>query len=141
MHIGTNGLALIKSFEGCKLEAYEDVRGIWSIGYGHIAGVSQGSCITESEATIYLQQDVGWAERVIDLQVSIALTQNQFDALVSFVYNVGSGNFATSTLLRHLNDNAINEAANEFVKWDKADGQVVPGLLRRRQAERDLFLS
>jgi lysozyme len=142
MNISDQGLELIKSFEGCKLEAYQDVKGVWTIGIGHTGSdVSDGVCITEDQAMDYLRQDVGWAEQVVNNLVTTALTQNQFDALVDFVYNAGSGNFKNSTLLRLVNAGDFDAAAQEFPKWDHAGGVVVEGLLRRREAERDLFLS
>lgn len=142
MNISDQGLELIKSFEGCKLEAYQDVKGVWTIGIGHTGSdVSDGVCITEDQAMDYLRQDVGWAEQVVNNLVTTALTQNQFDALVDFVYNAGSGNFENSTLLRLVNAGDFDAAAQEFPKWDHAGGVVVEGLLRRREAERDLFLS
>jgi lysozyme len=140
MQIGENGIALIKTFEGCKLTTYDDVRGVKTIGIGHTANVTDGECITESQAIDFLKQDIGWAESIVSRLVDIDLSQNQFDALVAFTFNVGSGNFQHSTLLALLNKNKIYEASQEFVKWDKSGGVVVAGLLRRREAERDLFL-
>lgn len=136
-----SGLALTEGFEGCKLVAYQDVRGVWTIGYGHTQGVVEGMTCTQFQAEQWLLQDVQWAIGVVKQMVSVPLTQQEFDALVDFVFNVGSGNFADSTMLKLLNAGNYWAAADEFVKWDLAAGQVVAGLLRRRIAEQSEFNS
>lgn len=141
MHIDDKGIALIKSFEGCKLTAYPDTDGVPTIGFGHTTGVTAGQCITESQATDFLRKDLAEAEMAVNNRVKVPLTQNQFSALVSFTFNVGSGNFGKSTLLKLINSRQYGAAANEFAKWDHAGGVAVPGILRRRLAERDLFLT
>jgi lysozyme len=141
MNISDNGLKLIKYFEGTRLVAYQDVKGIWTIGTGHTADVRPNMVITDDQAMAYLRQDVQWAEQVVNREVTVDLNQNQFDALVCFVFNVGSGNFCKSTLLRKLNSGDYDGASEQFLAWDKAGGVVVSGLLRRRTAEQDLFES
>ncbi|MCP1104855.1 lysozyme [Serratia nevei] len=140
MIIGTNGLNLIKHFEGLKLRAYQCSAHVWTIGYGHTVDVSANDVITEEEALYFLHQDVAESERAVNQYVHVPLTQNQFDALVSFVFNLGVGNFRTSTLLKKLNAGDDDGAAQEFGRWIHAGGKVLPGLVRRREAERALFL-
>lgn len=135
------GVDLIKSFEGCRLTAYQDSVGVWTIGYGHTSGVYSGMTITEAKAEEYLKGDLVTAENAVNGKVTYSIKQNQFDALVSFTYNVGSGNFGSSTLLKKLNQGDITGAANEFDKWNKAGGQVLEGLVRRRAAEKAMFLN
>jgi len=131
-----SGLKLTESFEGCKLAAYQDSTGRWTIGYGHTGhDVYPGLEITQIQAEQFLLQDVQWASECINRLVMIQLSQSEFDALVDFCFNVGCGNFAGSTLLKLLNAGNISAAAQEFDKWDHAGGKVVAGLLRRRQAE------
>jgi lysozyme len=139
---------VIGKFQIClaRLEAYQDVAGIWTIGYGHIGGVEQGMTVTEDQARAFLREDLGQAEAAVDTATSSVETDdNRFAAMVSLCFNIGSGNFRTSSVLRlHL---ALEPAAaaDAFLLWDKAhvDGQlqVVQGLLNRRQRERDLYLA
>lgn len=139
---GKNGLALTQQFEGMRLSAYQDQVGVWTIGFGHTGpDVHAGLTITQDQATVLLMKDVASASASVNNLVKVPLTQNQFDALVDFVFNLGQGKFAGSTLLRGLNAGDFSGAAAEFVKWDHAGGQVVPGLLRRRLAEAQLFQS
>lgn len=134
------GLALTKRFEGLRLEAYQDQRGIWTIGYGHTGpDVHAGLRITEAEAEVLLNNDLSEAIAGANRLVTVPVTQNQFDALVDFTFNVGCSALARSTLLARVNAGDIAAAANEFLHWDHAGGHVVPGLLRRRQAEMELF--
>ena len=135
------GRELTESFEGCKLEAYQDVRGVWTIGYGHTGSVSPGDTCTQQEADDWLQEDIQWAAQVVVREVKRDLTQGEFDALVDFVYNVGSGNFASSTLLKMINAGDFVGAAAQFEHWDVAGGKHIAGLLRRRVAEEQEFLS
>lgn len=134
------GLHLTEQFEGCKLEAYQDQVGVWTIGYGHTHLVHAGMTCTQDQAEQWLLEDVQEAADAVNHEVVMPLTQNQFDALVDLVFNVGAGNFHTSTLLRMLNIGAYDRAANEFEKWNRAGGIVRAGLTRRRLAEKDLFL-
>ncbi len=137
---GKDGLALTQSSEGCKLTAYQDVVGVWTIGYGHTGrDVYQGLTITQNQATALLLQDVQTSADCVNRLVAVSLQQDEFDALVDFVFNVGTGNFSTSTLLRLLNAGDFEGAAGQFERWDKAGGRVIAGLLRRRQAEEALF--
>ncbi len=141
MEISQKGLDLLKQFEGCKLDAYRCPAGVWTIGYGHTRDVEPGQVITRAEAEDLLREDLADFEEAVGDVVEIELTQGQFDALVSFAYNVGKGALRSSTLLRLLNNNDIQGAANQFVRWNKAGGQVLKGLTRRRLAEKELFLS
>lgn len=142
---GDKGIDLIKSFEGLKLNAYICPAGIPTIGYGttRVNGqtVQMGSIITESQAVGYLKADLQQFESAVNGAVKVPVTQNQFDALVSFTYNLGAGNLRSSTLLKKLNAGDYAGAADEFPKWNKAGGKELAGLTRRRNAERDLFLS
>ena len=133
------GIDLIKSFEGCRLEAYKCPAGIWTIGYGHTTGVEKGQKITQTQAEAFLKHDLKHFENVVNEVVKVAITQNQFDALVSFTYNVGVGALKTSTLLRLLNSGDYIGAAEQFDRWVFAGQIKLAGLVRRRKAEKDLF--
>lgn len=135
------GIDLIKSFEGCRLVAYQDSVGVWTIGYGHTSGVYAGMTITEQQAEDFLRADLGTSESAVNRLVTYSINQNQFDALVSFTFNVGSGNFGGSTLLKKLNAGDTTGAADQFDVWVYAGGQVLEGLVRRRAAEKELFLN
>jgi GH24 family phage-related lysozyme (muramidase) len=144
MKISNNGLNLIKQFEGLKLNAYDDGVGVWTIGYGTIkypngVRVKHGDKITQAQADQYIANDVATFERAVKMLVNVPLNQNQFDALVSFTYNLGATNLSASTLLKKLNSKDYNGAAGEFQKWNKAGGKVMTGLVRRRKAEMELF--
>lgn len=141
MKTGEKGLALIKHFEGLRLRAYQCSANVWTIGYGHTAGVRPGDAITPEQADAFLRQDVSDSEHSVSRFVRVPLTQCQFDALVSFVFNLGAGNFRTSTLLKKLNAGDYSGAADEFSRWINAGGKPLPGLARRREAERLLFLT
>ena len=142
MKIGKQGLDLIKSFEGLELKAYMPTPiDVPTIGYGHTKTVKMGQTITEAQAEALLKQDLGWVEAVVNKSVTVPLTQNQYDALCSFVYNLGGTNFKRSTLLKKLNNKAYSEAADELLRWDKQGSKVLRGLTRRREAEKALFLS
>lgn len=133
------GIDLIKNFEGCRLKAYKCPAGIWTIGYGHTAGVKQGQVITPAQAEEFLKQDLKRFETSVRSLVTVAITQNQFDALVSFCYNLGATALKTSTLLKKLNAGDYNSAAEEFDRWVYANGNKLLGLVRRRAAEKELF--
>ena len=141
MQTSANGRKLIEEFEGLRLTSYQDQRGIWTIGYGHTANVFANETITQAEADDFLAIDLHQVETVIYNDVKVPLNQNQFDALVSFIYNIGSGNFADSTLLQMLNLSNYSGAAEQFMKWIYTNGTVNPGLERRRAAEQALFLT
>lgn len=130
-----NGLHLTEGFEQCRLLAYPDVGGVWTIAFGHTAGVYRGMTCTKLQAIQWLLDDLRNSESFVNRVVTVVLTQDEFDALVDFVFNVGSGRFLNSTLLRLLNLGNYLGAANEFDKWDHVAGKVVGGLLRRRKIE------
>lgn len=131
----------IKDAEGLRLTAYQDGGGVWTIGYGHTgADVRANLTIPLSEAERLLTKDLKTAEGYVNTGVLVKLTQNQFDALVSFVYNVGGGAFQSSTLLKLLNAGDYEGAANQLPRWNKDNGKVVQGLINRREKERQLFL-
>ncbi|MFS1582870.1 MAG: lysozyme [Candidatus Arsenophonus phytopathogenicus] len=135
------GVSRIKQFEGCRLRAYRCPAGRWTIGYGHTQGVTERMTISPSQAERFLTDDLEQTEDVINRCVWVTLTQLQFDALVSLVFNIGEEAFATSTLLTKLNAGDVAGAANEFNRWVYADGKKLTGLVRRRAAERERFLS
>lgn len=145
MKISDNGLNLIKKSEGTKLTAYLDPVGKLTIGTGHLVlpgdNIQLGDMITQEQSDNFLRNDLKSAEDTVNNLVKVQLTQNMFDSLVDFVYNCGYGNFRTSTLLKKINANLFQDAALEFSKWDKSAGQVLPGLVKRREAEKELFLS
>ncbi len=133
---------LIKKWEALKLEAYLPTpNDVWTIGWGHTHTTKRGMKITKAEAQALFDRDIAWAERAVNTKVKVPLTQNQFDALVSFVFNVGETAFANSTMLRKLNAGDYQGAANEFPRWNKQKGQVLRGLVRRRAEEMEIFLS
>lgn len=133
---------LIKVFEGLNTKAYKCPAGVWTIGYGSTAGVQEGQVITKDQAEILLDQDLGEvAQQVEHALDGTRVNQNQFDALCSFTFNLGAGNLEKSTLLKRVKAGDLKAAANEFLKWNRAGGQILDGLTRRRQAERRLFLA
>jgi GH24 family phage-related lysozyme (muramidase) len=146
MQTSEKGIALIKQFEGCKLTAYQDSVGVWTIGYGWTQPVDgkpvrSGMTIKQETAERLLKTGLVSYEIDVSRLVKVGLTQGQFDALVSFTYNLGARSLSTSTLLRKLNAGDYAGAADEFLRWNKAGGKVLNGLTRRREAERALFLS
>lgn len=135
------GIMLIKSFEGLKLVAYKCPAGIWTNGYGHTGpDVTPGQVITQAQADALLARDLERFEAGVSRLVSVQLTQNQFDALVCFSFNLGLGALQGSTLLRLLNAGDYAGAAAQFPRWNKAGGKELPGLTRRRSAEQALFM-
>ena len=141
MKTSHKGIALIKEFEGLRLKAYKCPGGVWTIGYGHTAGVKPGMVISEAQAEEYLMADLIASEKYLN-DLRLAINQNQFDALISFFYNVGTGNFSRSTLLRKVRANPQdNSIMDEFLKWVYSKGRVLPGLQRRRLAEMKLYFS
>ncbi|MRT06985.1 glycoside hydrolase family protein [Pantoea agglomerans] len=141
MKVSNNGINLIKRFEGLELKSYKDSVGILTIGYGHTHAVKAGGVITGEQADAFLREDLQVAELTVNTNVKVNLTQGQFDALVSFVFNLGSGNFVKSTLIKKLNAGDYAGAADEFSKWVNAGGKKLPGLVKRRAAEREVFLT
>ena len=136
--IGQAGLALIKQYEGCRLAAYRCAAGVWTIGYGHTAGVHSGMTITQAQADAYLQQDIakfeGYVNNPAYVPITTNLNQNQFDALVSFAFNLGAGN-----LRKLCKGRAAAQIAQAMTQYCKANGKVLAGLKRRRAAEQALF--
>lgn len=133
-------LLLVTNYEGLRLEAYQDSVGVWTIGYGHTDDdVFPGMTITEDEADQILMEDVDRFEEFVNDAVTVPLTQWQFDALVSFCFNLGQGNLGGSTLLRVLNGGDYKTAAQEFNEWIYAGGKKLRGLVRRRKAESLMF--
>ena len=143
MKTSDKGIEQIKSFEGFRSMPYQDVVGKWTVGYGHLMipgdGTVVGSPITMGQATELLRKDLHTAEQAVN-SCGVELTQNEFDALVSFTYNLGVGAFERSTLLKLLKTGNKTAASGEFPKWSMAGGKEVPGILRRRHAEQDCFL-
>jgi lysozyme len=135
-----DGLKFTESFEGCRLEAYLDQGGVVTIGIGHTGSVGMGDRCTQEQAYVWLREDIKEAEEAVNRLVKVPLTQNQYDALVDFTFNLGGANLAKSTLLRLINKRQYIEAAEEFIRWNRAGGFVRAGLTRRRLAEKELFL-
>lgn len=141
MKASVDAYELIKQFEGLRLEAYLCPAGIWTIGYGHTSGVSPNSFITIQEADEYLHRDVAAIEMQLN-KLNLSLRQCQWDAIVSFVFNVGIGNFKASTLLAKIRINPDdNSIIDEFLRWVYANGKVIRGLQKRRLTEMKLYFS
>ena len=143
--ISEYGYSIIREFEGTKNQAYKDTGGVWTIGSGTIkypngVAVKSGDVITNEQAEEYLKSDCKWVVSCLNKSVKVPLTQNQFDALASFVYNVGESAFNSSTLLVKLNDKDYLGAANQFDRWVNDNGKKVQGLVNRRAKEKQLFL-
>lgn len=148
MQVSNIGIGLIKSFEGCRLRSYKDPIGIWTIGYGSILypsgrKVGPGETITQQDAEVFLEYEIRLKARAVnELTNDLGLNQGQFNALVSFAYNVGVGALRRSTLLRKVKIDPDDQSiAAEFRKWNKAGGKVLAGLTRRRKAEIDIYFS
>ncbi|WP_145954133.1 lysozyme [Kosakonia radicincitans] len=146
MQISNKGIALIKQFEGLRLDAYQDSVGVWTIGYGWTQPVdgkpiTKGMVIKQETAERLLKTGLVSYESDVSKLVKVKLTQGQFDALVSFAYNLGTRALSTSTLLKKLNAGDYDGAADEFPRWNKAGGKELAGLTRRREAEFALFMS
>lgn len=147
--LSVKSLELLKQLEGCRLKAYQDSAKIWTIGYGHTHNVKAGMKITQQQADVFLKQDVAKFEQGINQtlrELGTTVTQKQFDALVIFSFNVGLRAFQKSTMAKklYLMDNkdyeSVNAVADQFPRWNKAGGKVIPGLVKRRAQERLLFL-
>jgi lysozyme len=137
--LSADGEALIKAFEKLALIAYLDEGDVWTLGWGHAEGVKQGDTCTADEAERWLDADIATLVSVLNTLIHTNVTQNQFDALVSFTYNVGVGAERHSTLLKLINERLFDAAALEFSRWVHVKGNVSQGLVRRRQAEQALF--
>lgn len=139
-HISPEGLTLIKQWEGCRLTAYKDVAGVWTIGYGSTgAHVRAGMTISQAEADALLVADLARFERAVEKLVKVPLSDGQFAALVSFAFNVGEGALQKSTLLKKLNAGNYDAVPGELAKWVNAGGKKVQGLVNRRAAEAGLW--
>jgi len=139
MQISEEGKQLIKKFEGCRLEAYKCSAGVWTIGYGRTTNVQEGDTCTQEEAEKWLNEELVVYGAYVNDAVLITLEQNEFDALVAWTYNLGSTNLNNSTMLRVLNDNQKEDVPHQMRRWNKANGEVLEGLVRRREAEALLF--
>ena len=139
MRTSEAGVNLIKSFEGCRTVAYQDAVGVWTIGYGHTIDVKEGMTITQHQCDVMLEVDIETYENYVNEQVNVSLTQNQFDALVSWVYNLGPTNFRKSTMLKVLNAGKYEEVPFQMKRWVHANGKILKGLVLRREAEAELF--
>ncbi|HGW3984063.1 TPA: lysozyme [Acinetobacter baumannii] len=144
--ISSRGYALIKKLEGFRTDAYLDTGGVWTIGYGTIKypdgrAVKKGDKCTEEQASQWLINDCRWVDACLDRYVTVPITQNQFDALASFVYNVGETQFIKSTMLRLINANQGRAAAEQFDRWIFDAGHKIEGLVNRRKTEKQLFVS
>lgn len=137
--INEEGLALIKEYEGLHLTPYRCPGRVWTIGYGHTRTVRAGMVLTPGEAERLLQEDLRAAERAVSRLVSVPLGANQFASLVCFVFNVGAGNFENSTLLKLLNRGWYEQVPAQLSRWNKAQGETLGGLARRRAAEARLW--
>lgn len=140
-----NAIDLIKQFEGFRPEAYQDSVGVWTIGYGttiiNNQPVKQGMIITQDQALQLVQQEVNKLWSKIESILKVKINDNQMNALVDFAYNLGFGSLKNSTLMRLVNESKFDEAANQFPRWVYAGGKVLPGLVKRREAEKQLFIT
>lgn len=140
MNISQSGIELIKQFEGFRSKPYKDIAGVWTVGYGHTAGVNQYTApVTKREAEALLLRDLRWVEAAIKHYVTGILTQNRYDALASFMFNIGTIAFKRSTLLKKVNANQHDDVPVEFMKWIHAGGRQSQGLWNRRMAESELY--
>ncbi len=140
MKTSDNGINLIKKFEGLKTKAYKCPSGVWTIGYGHTSGVKSSDTCTMEQAIEYLKRDLIKFEYDINKLVKVELNQNQFDSLVSFVFNIGSKKFEDSTMLKFINKKNFTLAAGQFDRFVYSKGVKLNGLEKRRKAEKELFL-
>lgn len=143
MQISYNGIKALTEHEGFRSNAYKDTGGVWTIGYGTICvdgkPVEQGMTCTIPQAEEWMRSDLAWAQTAVNQLVRTQLFQHQFDALVSFVYNIGQTAFAKSTMLRKLNMNDFIGASKEFDRWNKDNGKTIAGLVARRAVEQAMF--
>ena len=139
MKISQEGIDLIKHFEGCELESYRCSANVLTIGYGTTKNVVEGMKISQHQAEELLMKDLEEFEEYVEDLIDVPLEQNQFDALVAWTYNLGLTNLKTSTLRKVLNKGAYDDVAEQIKRWNKANGKVLKGLVRRRNAEAELF--
>jgi len=140
MKTSQQGIDFLKGFEELRLEAYLDGGGVPTIGWGHTKGVKLGQTITIEQAEQFIREDLQEAELCVERQVPYGLAPHQFDMLVSLVFNIGVSAFTKSTLLKKLDQSDIQGAADQFERWCFDNGKKIKGLLRRRKAERVIFL-
>ena len=145
LDISDNGYAIIRDAEGFRSTAYLDTGGVWTIGFGTIkypngTSVKKGDTCTRNEAEQWLKNDCVWVDACLDKYVKVNLNQNQFDALASFVYNIGETAFIKSTMLTLINQNSLTSAASQFDRWVFDNGKRIQGLVNRRAREKSLFL-
>lgn len=143
--ISNHGYSIIRESEGYRSQAYKDTGGVWTIGYGTIKypngqQVKQGDTCTQGQAELWLINDCKWVDTCLDKHIKVKLSQNQFDALASFVYNIGETAFIKSTMLSLLNQSKFDLAANQFDRWIYDNGKIISGLANRRAKEKLLFL-
>lgn len=140
MNISNNGMQFICRWEGVRYEAYQDTGGVWTLGYGHTRGVRSGQRCSEEDAQAFLRSDLQSVETALAQKVTVPISQGQYDALASFVFNIGTSAFSQSTLLNKLQQRDYAGAAGEFPRWCHDNGRVINGLLARREAEQAMFL-
>ena len=139
MKISEDGLELIKKFEGCETSAYQDNVGVWTIGFGHTKGVEEGQTCSIEDAESMLADEMDEYEGYINNMVKVDLQQHEFDSLVAWVYNLGPTNLGESTMLKVLNGGQFDRVPDEMNRWTRAGGEILEGLVRRRQAESLMF--
>lgn len=139
MKTSEEGIALIKTFEGCKLRAYLDAVDVPTIAYGRTKDVKIGDICTQQQAEDWLEEELVEYEGYVNEAVKVELTQPQFDSLVSWTYNLGPSNLNRSSMLRVLNTSDYDNVPEQIMRWNKAGGRVLPGLVRRREAEAEMF--
>ena len=139
MQISEEGLSLIKKFEGCELESYRCSANVVTIGFGHTRTAKEGMTITREEADMLLEEDIRSFETSVLSLVEVDLKQCEFDALIAWTFNLGAGNLKSSTLLKRINAKDWNDVPHQIKRWNKANGTVLQGLIRRREAEALLF--
>ena len=139
LRMGDLGLDLIRHFEGFESEAYQDSVGVWTIGYGHTSNVRSGMVVTDGEAAQLLRGDVRDSAVAVQRRVEVPMLQQEFDALVSWTFNLGQGNLKASTLLKELNAGEHGKVPNEMRRWTRAGGEILDGLVRRRNSEANLW--
>ena len=139
MKISEDGLELIKKFEGCETSAYQDSVGVWTIGFGHTKGVEEGQTCSIEDAESMLADEMDEYEGYINNMVKVELQQHEFDSLVAWVYNLGPTNLSESTMLKVLNGGQFVRVRDEMNRWTRAGGEILEGLVRRRQAESLMF--
>jgi len=139
MQTSDKGKEFIKHFEGCRLEAYQCSSDVWTIGFGHARGVEKDDKISKKQADNLLSADIEMVETHVQRLITVDLNQSQWDAIVSWCFNLGCGNLRASTMLQVINSGELNKVSEQIIRWDKVGKKAVAGLTRRRKAEADLF--